>query len=849
MAKLAGRTAIYDMAAQFRERCLLSGRSLLWPADDIWSEGNLLSLWQAVSDAPDLSDRSFYQKLETQLSGVAPAAHRVAVDILSFYYLFTDAISPDRKRSQLRAVLRWRTSEDDQALIALEPAIEERGIGNPGVYYNTGLPWHFCFLVALGLHFRRIAVPSGDPAAIVAAADAAAAKVQANTRVMRNVSLHLLLPEQFERISSDEHKALILSAYATDDPKSGTVDDRLLAVRTALEKRSNGQPVDFYQPAYFQEWKKAEPTEEAIAGAGIAERRPKVWVEKTHTEGVAGRLEGPNALGRALWSPQLSNAGVDIYWAMREVRPGDKVLHLTDNRGFTGVSEVAAEAVGTFHAPEDTEWAGKPAYRVELRSFTRLDPPLLRDTFFSEPFASELVKLLDAGLKHVFYSKEPSLNQGRYLSEAPPAVVEILNRAYRSICERDLVELYVVEADIERSPAPTPQGRRTGSTGTEQMQEVCDAFAEALRQSGLTFGKRHDAFSRSFVVSLATKRFVILTGLSGSGKTQIALKFGQWLCPNRTLVVAVRPDWTGAEALLGFEDALQPSVSGRKAWQVPQTLEFFIRATASPQLPFLLVLDEMNLAHVERYFADVLSGMESGEGCIPNLVQEPDGCWRLRENSPAKLKIPKNLFIVGTVNVDETTYMFSPKVLDRANTFEFRVLSEDLVPTSRGLSDCAPAPAELAETLLAVAADRDSHQRPNGPDTSEFSMRFKEVHVLLARHGFEFGHRTYFEAMRFASLAQDAGDRSRFSALDWQVLQKVLPRLHGSRKRLEPLLRSLAAFCVDTSNTDTRQHMPDFEFPEPTASQVSSAHLPNSLDKVVRMLRTLRANQFVSFTE
>lgn len=127
---------------------------------------------------------------------------------------------------------------------------------------------------------------------------------------------------------------------------------------------------------------------------------------------------------------------------------------------------------------------------------------------------------------------------------------------------------------------------------------VAAAFAEALRASCLTFGVRHDAVARTFLASLATKRFVILTGLSGSGKSQIAIRFGEWLGAARCLILAVRPDWTGPEALLGYEDALQSAVGGRSAWHVPAPLAFMLAAARDPGRSYLLVLDEMNLAHV-----------------------------------------------------------------------------------------------------------------------------------------------------------------------------------------------------------------------------------------------------------
>ncbi|WP_367394725.1 AAA family ATPase [Cupriavidus sp. Agwp_2] len=160
----------------------------------------------------------------------------------------------------------------------------------------------------------------------------------------------------------------------------------------------------------------------------------------------------------------------------------------------------------------------------------------------------------------------------------------------------------------------------------------------------------------AFVSSLVTKPLVILTGLSGSGKTQIAMRFGEWLGKDHLHVAAVRPDWTGAEALFGYEDALKRELDGRAAWSVPGALEFMLKAVHDPQHPYVLLLDEMNLAHVERYFADVLSGMESGKACLPNLQKGIDGCWRIRSGDEARIPFPRNLWIVGTVILSSFAY-------------------------------------------------------------------------------------------------------------------------------------------------------------------------------------------------
>jgi 5-methylcytosine-specific restriction protein B len=402
--------------------------------------------------------------------------------------------------------------------------------------------------------------------------------------------------------------------------------------------------------------------------------------------------------------------------------------------------------------------------------------------------------------------------------------------------------------DKRLAPRAEDNGETDEPTLLLDLAAVQVQFAAALRTAHVSFGRRHDEVVRAFIASLATKPLVILTGLSGSGKTQIALRFGDWIGRERSLVIPVRPDWTGSEALFGYEDALQPAKDGRRPWSVPDALRFMLQAASDQDNPYLLVLDEMNLAHVERYFADVLSGMESERGCLPNLRPEDDGQWRLIPGRPGRIPVPRNLFIVGTVNVDETTYLFSPKVLDRANTFDFRVDSVDLAADAHKPTECSPGDPGLIRGFLTIAKDDEWHRDHPAEGVAAFEQHLKTLHSLLAEGGFEFGHRVFYEAIRFAAMLNAAGDTDPEHALDLQVMQKVLPRLHGSRRRLEPTLCALGRFCFDLSFesgsvNDTGQRF------DPLAPNPGTARLPVSFDKVRRMTRGLRAQQFTSFTE
>ena len=376
-----------------------------------------------------------------------------------------------------------------------------------------------------------------------------------------------------------------------------------------------------------------------------------------------------------------------------------------------------------------------------------------------------------------------------------------------------------------------------------EVNDVVSSFRDALEHSGLSFGARHDLVTRDFVVSLLTKPFVILTGLSGSGKTRIAQHFGEWLGRERSLIAAVRPDWSGAEALFGYEDALDQSPN--RSWFVPPVLAFMLKAARDPEWPYLLVLDEMNLAHVERYFGDFLSGLETGYEVLPNLFRDEaapnSGRWRRRPELAEHIPIPPNLFVVGTVNVDETTYMFSPKVLDRANTFEFRVATDQLDPAIAKPTPTTTTTEALRKGFLEIARNERFHESRPASFQAEFAQRLIQLHGVLAEGDYEYGHRVMFEGVRFAALNEAAGG-DLAETLDLQVLQKILPKLHGSFKRLAPTLQRVAYFA----------HSPDGNFSadfDPLDRDPAEAFLPLSFAKARRMYRNLKAYQFTSFTD
>lgn len=319
-----------------------------------------------------------------------------------------------------------------------------------------------------------------------------------------------------------------------------------------------------------------------------------------------------------------------------------------------------------------------------------------------------------------------------------------------------------------------------------------------LTQSGL---RVPDNLLLRISASLLAKRFLILTGLSGSGKTKLAHAFASWLTESEEQyrLVAVGADWTTNENVIGYQDALRPEIYRKPSNGL---LDVILRAEADASRPYFLILDEMNLSHVERYFADILSAIESSQEIALHAAAES-----LKSSDtdtllvPFKITLPKNLFIIGTVNVDETTYMFSPKVLDRANVIEFRATADDIaafldVPSAVDMKLLAGKGAAFGAAFVQEAATEDALDSATALALKE---KLVQVFEALAPIGAEFGFRTAYEISRFVRFHNKlTGSGWQFNeALDAQVLQKLMPKLHGSQRRLEPVLKALETFCIE----------------------------------------------------
>lgn len=373
-----------------------------------------------------------------------------------------------------------------------------------------------------------------------------------------------------------------------------------------------------------------------------------------------------------------------------------------------------------------------------------------------------------------------------------------------------------------------------------KFEDFIKAFHKAAEDAGLTYDL---ALVKRFVCALLAKPFVVLTGLSGSGKTKLAQAFTQWIAVSETArIVPVGADWANNEKLLGYPNGLDPN-----NYVLPDTgvLKLMIDANDNPTVPFFLILDEMNLSHVERYFADFLSAMESN-----GSIKLYDGKNRTADDGtpvPPTIPFPKNLFVIGTMNVDETTHMFSPKVLDRAQVIEFRVTAEQM-------ADYLDKPMKLDMTqvdgkgLQFAQAFLDLHNTPaelEGNDKKTVADALKQFFPTLAELGSEFAFRTASEAKLFCAFARKA-NLSVEESVDAAIMQKLLPKLHGSRRRLALPLEAFWEFCRMDGKTES---LGDICKKDAMVKVADVAKYKVSAEKIKQLYKAAETNGFASYAE
>lgn len=389
--------------------------------------------------------------------------------------------------------------------------------------------------------------------------------------------------------------------------------------------------------------------------------------------------------------------------------------------------------------------------------------------------------------------------------------------------------------------------------------------------------------NRKYLTALRTKPFMLLAGISGTGKSRIVRKLAQatttqqyeheedrWKDnrPENFELIQVKPNWHNSMDVVGFYSNIS------KKYEFTTFVEFVVKAWQHLDTPYFLCLDEMNLAPVEEYFAEFLSAIESrstdkddnyvtdpiikpfkkfGKEICEDMLRHLLGEAHHTESNPLAvqfaeqgLTLPPNLMVIGTVNMDETTFSFSRKVLDRAMSIEMNEVDYDKFLS--GESEQFPLLTDKNELL--VKCPQHASEVKENIDGARIINYLKDVNTLFEGTPFQLGYRAANEAMLYVAASRDfAGDEfSIENALDEFTLMKILSRIEGDDSRLaiddnDPRIESIGIDDITDNGEDginllnclraiVRKHIGS-----DTATE----------KKINTMYRTLRHEHFVSY--
>lgn len=374
-----------------------------------------------------------------------------------------------------------------------------------------------------------------------------------------------------------------------------------------------------------------------------------------------------------------------------------------------------------------------------------------------------------------------------------------------------------------------------------QAVEIIDNIKKYIKSKGFIYP---DGLIENFYLSLKTKPFVLLAGISGTGKTRLVRLFAEALkCKYK--LVSVRPDWSDGSDLLGYKNIQGKFVPGA-------VIDYIKKANENPDEIYFLCLDEMNLARVEYYFSDFLSKMETRrregvEFVTDKLLDSDTFEYEDDREKYGDIIIPENLYIVGTVNMDETTHPFSKKVLDRANTIEFNEVYLDNFLFSDDVDTVLDAlPFKVNNDFLkAQYLTLNDCIEGNEELLKDIIDKLVEINNILQEANLQVGYRVRDELCFYMLYNQREGLLDENIAFDFQLMQKILPRIQGSGEAIKKVLVNLFKFTTgrDYSGEDGDIGEKAMEYVKANSDLL----YPRSATKLAYMIQRYEEEGFTSY--
>ncbi len=329
-------------------------------------------------------------------------------------------------------------------------------------------------------------------------------------------------------------------------------------------------------------------------------------------------------------------------------------------------------------------------------------------------------------------------------------------------------------------------------------KELLDYIKRYITARGYYF---EDETLYNYHICLKTRPFVILAGLSGTGKSKLSQLYAEAIGCNvqnkRYLRLAVRPSWNDDRFLLGYLNSITSEYVTEPA------IDFIMRAEEDRDHLYFFCLDEMNLAHVEYYFSQFLSALEEDEPAFRQIPLLSETTQMRLEQQGKQLSIapfviiPPNLLFTGTINVDETTQPLSDKVIDRANTIEFFSVELDKIPERQPLPD-----------QITISTSAWCSYFAHKPDAT-YRSHIVEIGKILNKADLGLGYRILRDIELYLANSKDLLSSS--VAFDLQVKQRILPRVRGT-EAIRPVLDELSTLMKKCQLTRSEKRLEEMKF-------------------------------------
>lgn len=414
---------------------------------------------------------------------------------------------------------------------------------------------------------------------------------------------------------------------------------------------------------------------------------------------------------------------------------------------------------------------------------------------------------------------------------------------------QDLIEVYeqyVEEVFLKECKQHETDTKPETKEGEEEVSTkgTIENIKNYIASKGFTY---EDGLVENFFLSLKSKPFVILAGTSGTGKTRLVKLFaeavGATTQNGRYQMVSVRPDWSDSSDLFGHVDLNGKFIPGA-------IIDFVKKAEIDEANPYFLCLDEMNLARVEYYLSDVLSVIETRDftadkkiSTDPLISENYYGSDLKAAGKYGTIRLPENLYIIGTVNMDETTFPFSRKVLDRANTIEFSYV--DVMPNFDAIG-VNGAPQILSNSFMKAEYVHLAQCKDYSADVNDICLDLKEINEKLQTANAHVGYRVRDEIVFYMLNNKEAGLLDPKVAFDNEIMQKILPRIQGSSSAVKEMLCELFKICAgdyEGYQTDSESiHKKMFDYIDKKECKYKK-----SAEKIADMVRRYETDGFTQY--